>query len=131
MLHKMKDIQNEQDVKCLVHNFYEKVRDDDRLGYIFNDVARVDWDKHLPKMVDFWSNLLFQTGRYKGRPFRQHLPLPIKEGDFDQWFQLFEETVDELFVGKKADFAKELARNIASSFELRMQKDGLINNKEN
>ncbi|SMO86599.1 hemoglobin [Fodinibius sediminis] len=122
----MGDIRNDQDVKVLVHNFYEKVQNDDRLGYIFNDVAEVAWDEHLPKMVDFWSNLLFQTGRYKGRPFRQHMPLPIKEGDFDRWYRLFEETVDELYRGDKANFAKQLARNIASSFELRMEKDGLL-----
>lgn len=122
----MNDIQGDQDVEILVHRFYEKVRSDERLGYIFNDVAEVDWDDHLPKMVDFWSNLLFQTGRYKGRPFRQHMPLPIKEGDFDRWYRLFEETVENLYMGKKANFAKQLARNIASSFELRMEKDGLI-----
>ncbi len=122
----MDDIQSDQDVEILVHRFYEKVRSDERLGYIFNDIAEVDWDNHLPKMVDFWSNLLFQTGRYKGKPFRQHMPLPIKEGDFDRWYRLFEETVENLYMGEKANLAKQLARNIASSFEFRMDKDGLI-----
>lgn len=122
----MHDIQNQRDVEVLVHTFYKKIRNDDRLGYIFNDFAQVDWNKHLPKMIDFWSNLLFQTGRYTGRPYRQHIPLPIKEGDFDQWNRLFEETVDDLYMGEKANIAKQLARNIASSFELRMGKDGLI-----
>lgn len=126
----MHDIQNERDVERLVHNFYEKVLNDERLGYIFNDVAEVDWDSHLPRMVDFWSNLLFQTGRYSGRPFRQHLPLPIEEGDFDRWYRLFEETVDNHYQGEKARYAKKLARNIASSFELRMERDGLINQKK-
>lgn len=125
----MNDIQDDQDVEVLVHTFYEKVRKDDRLGYIFNDVAQVNWDKHLPKMIDFWSNLLFQTGRYTGRPFRQHLPLPIEEGDFDRWYRLFEEAVANLYKGEKAGYAKELARNIASSFELRMERDGLLNLK--
>lgn len=122
----MDDICNDQDLEVLVHTFYEKVRKNEHLRYIFNDVSKVDWDKHLPKMVDFWSNLLFQTVRYKGRPFRQHIPLPIKEGNFDLWYRLFEETVDEFYIGEKANFAKRLARNIASSFELRMEKDGLI-----
>lgn len=122
----MKDIQNDEDIKLLVDSFYAKVRSDERLGYIFNDFAQVDWDTHLPKMVDFWSNLLFRTGRYVGRPFRQHLPLPIQEGDFDRWYGLFEETVDELYEGEKADFAKQMARNIASSFQFRMERDGLI-----
>ncbi|MDZ7721123.1 MAG: group III truncated hemoglobin [Balneolaceae bacterium] len=120
----MKDIRNDQDIKLLVHTFYGKVEDDERLGYIFNDVAEVDWDEHLPKMVDFWSNLLFQTRRYKGKPFRQHLPLPIEKQDFSRWFGLFESTVDELFEGERANHAKEMAARIASSFSLRMEMDG-------
>ncbi|MEL7832880.1 group III truncated hemoglobin [Fodinibius sp. Rm-B-1B1-1] len=126
----MCDIENEQDVAILVHSFYEKVQNDERLGYIFDDYAQVDWDKHLPKMIDFWSNLLFQTGRYTGRPFRQHIPLPIKKGDFDRWYGLFEKTVDKNFSGEKATLAKELARNIASSFEFRMEKGGLIQREQ-
>lgn len=120
----MHDIRNDEDVRELVHTFYGKVQEDERLGYIFNEFAEVDWDSHLPKMVDFWSNLLFQTGRYKGRPFRQHIPLPIQKEDFSLWFGLFESTVDELFEGEKASYAKEMAAKIASSFALRMEMDG-------
>ncbi|MEX2640950.1 MAG: group III truncated hemoglobin [Balneolales bacterium] len=120
----MKDIKDDNDIKKLVHTFYDKVQKDERLGYIFNDFAKVDWDKHLPNMVDFWSNLLFQTSRYKGRPFRKHLPLPVKESDFKRWYELFEHTVDELFTGEKADYTKEIAGKIASSFVVRMAMEG-------
>lgn len=120
----MKDIQNDEDIKNLVYTFYDKVQADERLGYIFNDFANVDWDHHLPRMVDFWSNLLFQTGRYKGRPFRQHIPLPIQKNDFNIWYGLFEETVDDLFRGEKAEDAKNYARNIAASFNYRFEMDG-------
>jgi len=119
----MRDISNDKDIQKLVHLFYDKVQQDERLGYIFNDYADVDWDKHLPKMIDFWSNLLFQTGRYKGRPFRQHMPLPIQQGDFSRWYNLFEETVNELFNGEKADYAKEMAGKIAISFSIRLNTD--------
>lgn len=120
----MHDIRNEKDIKKLVHAFYDKVQKDERLGYIFNDVAEVDWDSHLPNMVDFWSNLLFQTGRYEGRPFRQHMSLPIKKMDFGRWYKLFEETVNEYFEGEKADYAKEMAGKIASSFSVRFEMEG-------
>ncbi len=120
----MHDIKDDKDIKILVHAFYDKVQQDERLGYIFNDYAEVDWDKHLPNMVDFWSNILFQTGRYNGRPFRQHLPLPIEKMDFGRWYNLFEETVDQHFEGEKADHAKEMAGKIASSFSIRMDMEG-------
>lgn len=114
------DIQNDDDIRILVHTFYGKVQDDERLGYIFNEFAEVDWEHHLPNMVDFWSNLLFQSGRYKGRPFRQHLPLPIQKSDFHLWYNLFTETVDCCFAGERAEHAKEMAGKIAASFSLRM-----------
>ncbi|MEX0685532.1 MAG: group III truncated hemoglobin [Balneolales bacterium] len=126
----MTDIKDDSDIKKLVYTFYGKVQEDERLGYIFNDFASVDWDKHLPNMIDFWSNLLFQTGRYNGRPFRKHLPLPIKHSDFVLWFGLFENTVDELFEGEKADYTKEMAGKIASSFSVRMEMEGKYNISE-
>ncbi len=122
----MKDIQNDDDIRLLVESFYGRVQDNERLNHIFSNVARVDWENHLPKMVDFWSNLIFQTGRYKGKPFRQHLPLPLEEKDFYIWYGLFEETVDNLFMGKRAEYTKEMASKIAASFSMRMKMEGKI-----
>jgi hemoglobin len=127
----MQDIKNDDDITTLVHEFYGKVQQNKRLGYVFNDVAQVEWDTHLPKMVDFWSNLLFQTKRYKGRPFRQHMPLPIQKNDFKQWLTLFEQTVDEHFEGERADHAKDMANKIATGFMVRMQSAGKFDEKQN
>jgi hemoglobin len=130
------DIRNDDDIRILVHTFYGKVQDDERLGYIFNEFAGVNWDHHLPRMVDFWSNLLFQTGRYDGKPFRQHLSLPIQTDDFHLWYNLFIDTVDCCFEGVRAEYAKEMAGKIAASFSLRisMERTKLqskrINNEE-
>jgi hemoglobin len=120
----MNDISNDRDIKRLVHKFYEKVQNDERLGYIFDEFAQVDWETHLPRMTNFWSNLLFQTGRYKGRPFRKHLPLPIEKADFNRWYGLWTETVDELFEGANAQYVKEMAGKIASSFSIRLEMEG-------
>lgn len=125
----MTDIQDDADIKELVHAFYDRVAQDERLGYIFNDVAAVDWEQHLPQMVDFWSNILFRTGRYQGRPYRQHRPLPLQMDDFRRWFTLFCETVDTHFQGERATCAKEMAGRIASSFTARLQSEGRLNHK--
>lgn len=118
------DITSDADIKLLVHQFYNKVGRDERLGYMFNDVARVHWETHLPKMVDFWSNILFKTRRFKGKPYRKHRPLPIKRDDFNIWLGLWHETVDELFTGENADVAKEVAFRVASAFTIRLEMDG-------
>lgn len=120
----MADINNDEDIKKLVYSFYDRVQKDKRLDYVFNDFAKVDWDNHLPKMVDFWSNLVFQTGRYKGRPFREHVPLPIEKNDFNLWYGYWVETVDEYFEGERAIYVKDMAGRIAASFTLRFQMDG-------
>jgi hemoglobin len=120
----MHDILGEDDIKTLVYAFYDKVRKDERLDYIFSDFADVNWDTHLPKMIDFWSKLLFQTKRYKGKPFRHHLPLPVMKNDFALWYGYFEEAVDEHFGGEKADYAKEIAGKITSSFYIRLEMEG-------
>src|SRR5690625_4780260 len=107
------DIRADQYVTRVVHTFDGYVQKNERLNYIFGEVADVDWNHHLPNMVDFWSNLLFQTGRYKGRPFRQHLPLPIQREDFSTWLSVFHSTVDELFEGERAMFTLENSMKIA------------------
>ncbi|RTQ49124.1 group III truncated hemoglobin [Hymenobacter gummosus] len=115
------DITTEADIRTLVDRFYDKVNQDELLGPIFNDVARVHWQAHLPTMYDFWSSLLLGTGRYKGRPFPKHWPLPIGSAHFRRWLQLFYAAVMENFAGPTAEQAKVKALNIAKMFEHRMQ----------
>lgn len=119
------DITTPADIQLMVNIFYQKVQADELLGPIFDEVAQVDWDSHLPIMYTFWENLLLGTARYSGRPFPKHAPLPIDPTHFMQWISLFEATVDELFSGEKAEEAKGRARAIALAF---MGKMGL--NKE-
>ena len=59
-----KDIETRNDIESLVDHFYEIVKADDVIGYIFTDVAQVNWKKHLPIMYDFWENALFYTGSH-------------------------------------------------------------------
>jgi hemoglobin len=48
-----RDIVSRADIEHLVNHFYNRVRADEILGPIFDDVAHTDWDAHLPKMYDF------------------------------------------------------------------------------
>ena len=38
-----RDITGRADIEQLVNTFYDKIRKDDLLGFIFNDVAKTDW----------------------------------------------------------------------------------------
>lgn len=113
-----KDIQKRADIELLVNSFYAKVKADTVIGYIFNDVSRIDWEKHLPLMCDFWDNILFYSGTYHGSPMNLHKHLNkitiLNKRHFTRWTRLFAATVDELFAGKNAELIKQRAAGISA-----------------
>ena len=116
------DIVSEADVKKFVDAFYDQVMQDDLLGPVFNDIAGVNWDEHLPTMYSFWSSILLGAGTYKGAPFPAHWALKehITREHFSRWLSLFEATIDSLFTGPMADAAKQRAQYIAMVFQVKM-----------
>ena len=119
-----KDIENRDDIILLINTFYEKVKKDEVIGYIFNDVAKVNWEKHLPVMYDFWENVIFFTGSYTGNPMTAHKQLnkktPLNTEHFQEWIKLFTKTVDELFEGDKAELTKQRAISIATVMQIKI-----------
>lgn len=116
----MRDIEKLEDVKNLVDSFYGKVREDELIGHIFNDVIQDRWPEHLEKMYRFWQTILLEEHTYTGRPFVPHMKLPVEREHFNRWLELFFETVDELFAGKKADLAKWQGNRMAEMFQLKI-----------
>jgi hemoglobin len=119
-----KDITTRADIELLVNGFYNKVKQDPVIGFIFTDVAKVNWEKHLPVMYDFFENMLFYTGSYMGNPMELHkrinnyLPLTVQH--FQQWELLFNTTVDELFEGATAGLAKQRAMSISKVLQVKI-----------
>ncbi len=118
-----------EDIELLVNSFYLKVRNDEVIGYLFNEVARVNWDHHLPIMYDFWQKILFNEEGYKGNPMPKHLALhqqsPLNPAHFERWVNLFVSTIDELFEGDYAELAKQRARSIATVMQIRVLHQGI------
>ena len=110
------DITTEADIKHLVDSFYDKVNQDALLSPVFNDHSKVDWEKHLPVMYQFWSTILLGTTSYSGQPFHKHAFLPVDQNHFAQWLYLFHETLTENFRGPIVEEAKLRAANIARIF---------------
>ncbi len=111
------DLDSPAEVAEMVRRFYQDVAQDDLLGPLFNDVARVDWSAHLPKLTAFWSRALLGIEGYQGNPFRAHSEIharsPFTIAHFERWLQLFHETVELGWVGPNATRALELAHNVA------------------
>ena len=121
------DIQSRMDIELLMATFYEKVKKDDTIGYIFNDIAKVNWNHHLPIICDFWETLLLNAASYNKNAMAVHYTLnrkvPLEEKHFQRWLQLFFETVDDLFTGDIATMAKTKAKSIAALMQFKMKQE--------
>ncbi len=115
---KRPDLTGRADIERLVNAFYDTIRGDEMLGFIFNDVAKTDWAAHLPKMYAFWETMIFRAGTYVGNPLAAHarlVPLTtMGRPQFDRWLAIFTATVDGLFAGEKAEHIKSAAADMAN-----------------
>jgi hemoglobin len=116
-----KDITCRSDIEKLMVDFYRLAFNDDRIGYIFTDVAKMDLEEHLPIICDFWESILFGKRDYAARgrnPMEVHRLLaekePLRESHFVRWLELFCESVDRLFGGPNAENLKGRAAQIAA-----------------
>lgn len=113
----MKEIESREDVEFLVSTFYDKVLANEELKPFFK---HMDFQAHLPKMIHFWSFVLLDEPNYKTNVTEKHMQMPLKKENFDTWLRLFGETVDEHFVGEKAEMAKQRAFTIAWTISNKM-----------
>ena len=114
------DITSSEDIKTLIDAFYLRIRSDALLGLIFNEIANVNWEHHLPRMYSFWEFLLLGGTAYQGNPIEPHRILnqkvQLKKEFFDRWVEIFRKTVDEHFAGINAEEAKNKASLIAMTW---------------
>lgn len=112
-----RDIRNDDLYETLTA-FYAIIAVDPLLIRYFETV---DMSMHMPRIVAFWSTLLFHTRSYSGNAFRPHLEMPGLSGEhFAFWVGTLESVVDARFTGPAASLMKELAHRIAYSMQLRL-----------
>lgn len=126
-----KDISNRNDIERLIIQFYEKVKPDPTIGFIFTKMFPINWEHHIPVIVDFWETILLDNPVYKKNAMEAHYDLnnkiPLQKIHFETWLSLFTTTVDELFSGEIANLAKTRAKSIAAVMQFKMEN---INNKK-
>lgn len=117
------DITNLTDVELLVKTFYSNLLLHQEVKPIF---ANVNFEKHMPHMVDFWGFVLLDKEGYTTNVFDKHVNLPLNSNHFAIWLKTFEQTVTILFEGEKAKMAINRAQTIAYSFETKMKQMGKL-----
>ncbi len=114
----MQDIQHQDDIKLLIQNFYAQATKDNLLGEHFTNV---DFEHHLPRMIQFWAFLLLGQEGITGNVFDKHKNLNIGGLDFARWVSIFHATVDAHFVGDIAEKAKQQASLLGYTFNEKMK----------
>ena len=114
-----KDVLERTDVEDIVARFYETMLKDPIIGYIFTDVVSINLQHHLPVIVDFWADALFNERNYAGNPLRKHLDvhqkIPLTPGHFTRWLYLFGKAVDHQHAGPNTESMKQRAEMVAKS----------------
>lgn len=109
---------DEADLHPLLVEFYRRIAEDPLVAPYF---AELDMSAHLPRIVDFWSTLLFRTGRYTGNAFRPHLEMPgLTSEHFDRWLATLEATLGSFHAGPNAELMKSFAHRVAYSMQVRL-----------
>jgi hemoglobin len=125
------DISSRADIEKMIVQFYEAVKADKTIGFIFTDIVHMNWEKHIPVIVDFWETLLLDNPVYTKNAMEIHYNLnkkiSLQKEHFSSWVHLFTTTVDDLFEGKIASLAKTRARSISAVMLFKMEnvKKGL------
>jgi len=122
----MQDIETKKDLEILLSKFYSKLLSDETISYIFTDVAKINLESHLPKIIDFWNLSLFGKGDYSSNVMKIHLDLnaqeKLNEKHFKTWLDYFYNTVDANFCGENAEIIKKKALSIATVMQIKMHK---------
>lgn len=127
MVGSVKDLESRADIAVVVDRFYAKAIQDEQIGYLFEGL---DLMNHLPVIYDFWENILWRTGAYKGGMMYKHLMLnarkPLKLEHFQRWLELFTQTIDEHFAGENANTMKQLAHSVARTIYARVSQQNSL-----
>lgn len=59
-----KDIESREDITLFINAFYEKVKQDEVIGIIFNEIVPINWEHHIPVIIYFWETILLDNPLY-------------------------------------------------------------------
>jgi hemoglobin len=100
---------------------------DASISYIFTEVVKIKLEEHLPILVTFWSQALFDTGGYFHNLTKIHLDINDKEKLtpelFAIWLNHFNATVDGNFIGINAERIKTQALSLATVMQIKINID--------
>ncbi len=112
------DLERRADIHDLVVDFYREIVFDPVLDQVFSEVAEVDWSLHIPKLIDYWCQVLLGEPGYAGRLLGAHRHVhdlgPLELEHFDRWYELWTRSIDDHWRGAIAERAKAHAAKVGA-----------------
>jgi len=125
----IKDIETRDDIELFILSFYETVKQDETIGMIFTNVVKMDWEHHIPVIIDFWETILLDNPVYKNNAMEVHYHInqifPLKKEHFDAWLHIFNSTLEGMYEGPITELAKKRAAGIAAVMQFKMNNTTL------
>ena len=126
---KLNDVEQRADLELIIKEFYDRILVDPIIGFIFVDVVKIDLASHLPLIVNFWFDVIFNNNSldkknkaanlYHGNVLQKHLEIhslvTLKSGHFTRWLYLFNIVIDANYSGRNSELMKDRAELIAKS----------------
>lgn len=101
---------SEASLRLLVDTFYDRIREDELLGPVFDNAIGDHWPEHLDKLTRFWCSVLLSAGTYRGNPMAAHLVLPhIEYEHLERWLTLWQQATNEILVQSAAQILQAKA----------------------
>ena len=114
----MTEIKDRDDLNFLIRCFYEKALIDPEIGFFFTEIAEVDLEVHISRIVSFWEMLLFRIDSFNGNPYQTRKLLNMRSEmephHVQRWLTLFHQCIDAHFVGERGETLKFNAKSIAT-----------------
>ena len=105
-----RDIESRADIDLVIRDFYSQLIQDELIGHFFTEVVDLSFEEHIPIIVDFWTAVLLNQGRYQGQLIAKHIALDqqskLEKEHMLRWQEIFNTTLDLTFEGKIVDDAK-------------------------
>jgi hemoglobin len=124
----MRDLETTQDLHHLFGEFYKKLLEDPEMHRIFLIEKNINMQQHLPHIVSFWEQIVFNTGNYNKNVMQIHMNLnaltPLKAVHFQTWLDTLFGVIDQNFKGENTEKLKTRALSIATIMQIKTNKTG-------
>ncbi|MCG8393076.1 MAG: group III truncated hemoglobin [Pseudomonadales bacterium] len=118
------DLDCREHIDAMVHGFYRRLLDDPVMAPLFLDVARVDLERHLPVICQYWHKMLLGERGYQRHMMEKHRALDDREpltGDHhERWLGHFMANLEGRFAGPYTDRARHIAQRVMHNLYMQL-----------